>query len=247
MSRWGEIEARIHRTRSAADLTETIRRRLVDARCPAGPALLTATLLAQCYFQSVDLVKIIDALLMEAEGDRSSVGVRLLQIREVASGLRHFARRLELPLVALLEAIGEADRLGEVDVLESVGVGSASSPEEAAKLDGRYRDWHLLFERLDMKLASAGAGDRLRRGLARDISEIYEELISVVRSTDDLASGRAASIGRIARCLTEINAALHFHLLPNHLGESMNVPGEARALPALLTWIILFFDESTGG
>lgn len=243
MSRWDEIEAKIHRTRSAADLAEMLRQRLIDAGCPAGPSMLTALLLAQAYFQSLDLVKAIDALLTEADGDRPSVGARLLQIREIAAGLRHFALRLESPLTAFIEVIGEADRLEEIADREFGETGLALSPEEAAKIDGRYRDWHLLFERLDLKLASVGAGDRLRRGLARDISEIYEELISVVRITDDLASGRAPSIGRIARNLTEINAALHFHLLPNHLGEFISVPGEVRVSPALLTWIVLFFDE----
>lgn len=240
MNWWEETEARAHRAKSPATLAQTLWQRLVAAGIDSDLAFLPAYDLAQLHDLSADMIKLVDGLLMAADGDKTAIrrhGLALMRwakngyfwTQSTAPAFNQLLNDLNLEASSL--AAREEERAGD----------RAAKPEEQAKLDGRYRNWHLLYERLDLKLASAGLEERTQLGLARSLSRLYEESLVTLRLITSLEKESQPRFSPTTRLLLQINTTWHFDLGPYQLG-----PGELRprsgGSPGLQTWLLLAFQ-----
>lgn len=236
---WDETEARIHRTPSAAELGLGLWQRLVQAGLDPDAAFLTAYDLAALQLLCADLVKLVDSLLQVADGDRLAWRRHALALlrwthtaeswtRETAAATNRLLDSLDLDpsTLAAREEAGEDEPAGEL------------SPEEEAKLEGRYRHWHLLYERLDLKLDSMGLEPAIRRGMARTLARLYEESVVTFRLLSGLSRDTQPRFGRVAKLLLQINTAWHFDLGPYVLGSGQARP-DGGGTVGLATWLLL--------
>lgn len=240
MNWWEENEARAHRAKTPAAMAETLWQRLQAAGIGPDLAFIPSYDLAQLHDLCADLIKLVDGLLLAADGDKAAIRRRGLALMRWAKNAAFWAQSTAPAYNQLIDGLDlEADVLAvREEQAEEVG---AAKPEEQAKLDGRYRNWHLLYERLDLKLASIGVEASVQRGLARSLARIYEECLVTIRLITGLERETNPRFRPTARLLLQMNTTWHFDLGPYHLG-----PGEMRARsggsPGLQTWLLLAFQ-----
>ncbi|MFZ5816835.1 MAG: hypothetical protein ACOY93_16335 [Bacillota bacterium] len=240
MNWWEETEARAHRARTPAALAQTLWQRLQAAGIDPDLAFIPAYDLAQLHDLCADLIKLVDGLLVAADGDRPALRRQGLALMRWARTAAFWTQSSAATYNQLMDSLDlEAEHLAARE--EVAAEAEAAQPEEQAKLDGRYRNWHLLYERLDLKLASVMVEERVQRGLARELARLYEEALVTIRLIGSLERESNPRFRPTARLLLQINTTWHFDLGPYHLGF-----GEMRAKsggsPGLQTWLLLAFQ-----
>lgn len=225
MNWWEETEARAHRARTPATLAEALWQRFQAAGLEVDRGFLPAYDLALLFDLCADLVKLVEGLLVLADGNRVGLRRQALLLnrwaqmaefwtRSSASAFNQILDGLDLDPSLLLERGGGEEQE------------AAAMPEEQAKVDGRYRNWHLLYERLDLKLTSAELPERIHHGLARSLARLYEECLITIRVIHALEKDANPRLRGVSRLLLQLNTTWHFDLGPYLLGH-----GELRPLP----------------
>lgn len=240
MNWWEETEARAHRARTPAALAQTLWQRLQAAGMDPDLAFTPSYDLAQLHDSCADLIKLVEGLLLAADGDKPAIRRQGLALMRWARNAHFWTQSTAAAYNQLMDSLDlESDQLAARE--EWVEEQGAGKPEEQAKLDGRYRNWHLLYERLDLKLASVGVDERTHRGLSRALARLYEECLITIRLITGLEKESTPRFRATARLLLQINTTWHFDLGPYHLGA-----GEMRAKsggsPGLQTLILLAFQ-----
>jgi len=236
---WEETEARIHRTNSAATMGQALWQRLVQAGLEPDAAYLTAYDLAALGLLCADFVKLADSLLEVADGDRPAFRRHVLALLRWTRSAELWARETAAAFNRLLDSLDlEPATLAAREEVEADQPARDLSPEEEAKLEGRYRHWHLLYERLDLKLATMGLDEAVRRGLARGLARLYEEALVTFRLLSGLSRESAPRFGRTVNLLLQINTTWHFDLGPYVLGPGQARP-DGRGTVGLATWLLL--------
>lgn len=236
---WEETEARVHRTRTAAGLATTLRQRLQAAGLDEDLAFGPAYDLAMLHDLAADYIKLTESLLESADGDRAAQRRHAMALTRWARSASAWVQISAPGFNQLIDSLElEPERLAGREALPEEAASGA--PEEQPKVDGRYQFWHLLYERLDLKLESAGVEEKVRRPLARTLARIYEQCLLTFRQITGLEKESSPRFGVVSRLLLDINTAWHFDLGPYHLGH-----GELRArgmtAPGLQTLLLLAF------
>ncbi|MGE5676413.1 MAG: hypothetical protein ACM3XM_21450 [Mycobacterium leprae] len=236
MNWWQETEARALRRATPVGVGQLFWQRLRAAGIDQDLAFVPAYDLAQLFDLCADLVKLTDSLLSLADGDGDGLRRHALLLDRWADyaltwtqvSADHFNRLLDsLQLEAEELAAREAVQPDE----------AAEPPEAEPKVGGRYQDWHLLYERLDLKLASGGLAERQHRGLARAIARLYEAALDTMRQLHQLEKEQNPRFGPVSRLLLAINTSWHFDLGPYHLGYG-RLQAHGAALPGLKYWLL---------
>lgn len=237
---WEETEARIHRSKHAATRAETLWQRLQAAGIDPDLGFLPAYDLARLSELCADLVRLVDGLLLVADGDQKGLqrqGIALLRWAELAA---HWTRSTAPAYNQLLNGLDlDASELAQREEITAGEEGAL--PEEQAKLDGRYRHWHLLYERLDMKLASIPMEESVHRGLARVLARLYEESLVTYRLLHGLEKETHPRFRGTARLLLQLNTTWHYDLGPYHLTQGELRPKGGGSI-GLQTWLLLAFS-----
>lgn len=236
---WEETEARAHRTRTPATLGQALWQRFVAARLDPDLSYGPAYDLGMLHDLCADYVKLIEGVLVAADQDAAALRRQGLAVARWAKQAQFWTQASLPAFNQLMDSLElEPDELARREELTAGGADSL--PEEEAKLHGRYRNFHLLYERLDLKLASIGLDESMHRGLARAMARIYEECLVTLRLITGMAKDQNPRFRNLARLLLEINTTWHFDLGPYHLGF-----GELRARPTgvrgLQTYLLLAF------
>ncbi len=240
MNWWEETEARAHRAKTPAALAQTLWQRFGTAGIDPDLTYLPAYDLAQLHDLCADYVKLIDGLLTVRDGDLPNLRRQGLALVRWARNAAFWTQSTAPAYNQLMDGLDLES--GELAAREEVALeGQHAQPEEQAKLDGRYRNWHLLFERLDLKLASAGLEERVQRGLARSLARLYEECLVTIRLIGGLEKEAHPRFRPTARLLLQINTTWHFDLGPYHLGQG-EVRAKSGGAPGLQTWLLLAFQ-----
>lgn len=241
---WEETEARVNRTKSAAAVAQTLWQRLQAAGIEAGAGLLAAYDLARLQELCSDLVRLVDGLLLIADGDRAALRRHGLVLARWAQAAEAWCQTTAPAFNQLLNGLDlDQERLSEREEVEPASGETAGPPEEQAKLDGRYRHWHLLYERLDLKLASMGLGESVQRGLARLLARLYEECLVTFRLLSGLEKEANPRFRATANLLLQINTTWHFDLGPYHLGAG-HFRSEGAGSVGLQTWLLLMEQDT---
>jgi hypothetical protein len=242
---WEETEARVHRTRTPAGLANTLRQRLLAARLDEDLAFGPAHDLACLHDLCADLIKLTESLLESATGDRAALRRHAMALTRWARYASAWVQISGPGFNQLVDGLDlEPDRLAGRESLP-MEVPPAGAPEEQPKLDGRYQFWHLLYERLDLKLEAAGVEEKARRSLARSLSRIYEQCLITFRQIAGLEKEINPRFGAVSRLLLDINTAWHFDLGPYHLGYGeLRVRGAST--PGLQQLLFLALAEPMG-
>lgn len=248
MSWWEEAENRALRAKAPVGLAQTLLQRLEAAGLDGEAALAPCYALGQVPAATADLVQVSEGVLLAADGDRAALRRQALLLRAWARQTLVLCETCRAPLAGLLDRLEPDDRRAAADLTRETAAAHAAlaapaPPAAAAKQAGRFARWHLLYERLDIKLAAAGLPASLARGLGREWSESYAELLSLYDRTQTLLTGPARR-GEVVRYLLDAHATLHYSL-PHHLGVHRPAGGAPQAL-ALQGWLILLLVE-TGG
>ena len=236
---WEDTEARAHRVRTPATLGATLVQRLTaagfDADLSAGPAYDLAALHDLC----ADMVKLTEALLETTDGDRPAMRRQALLVGRWARSASFWTTATAPGFNQLLDSLDlDPDRLAEREQVAAEE--NAAEPEAQPKLDGRYQRWHLLYERLDLKLESAGVDQATRQALARSLARIYEQCLLTLRAIGGLEKESSPRFGATARLMLDVNTAWHFDLGPYHLGHGELRP-RGQMAPGLQTWLLMAF------
>lgn len=236
---WEEAESRAQRARTPAAMAQALFQRMQMAGIDPDLAFGPAYDLAHLYDLCADLVKLTEALLEAADGDRPALRRHGMALSRWARYAAFWTQASAPGFNQLVDSLDlDPARLAERE--QALPPEEAGRPEELPKLDGRYRYWHLLYERLDLKLASVGVEESVRQALARSISRIFEQALAAIRLLSRLEKEPNPRFGATARLLLEMNTVWHFDLGPYHLGH-----GELRARgqmpPGLQTWLLLAF------
>lgn len=211
MNQWEEAEARYLRTQGPGALSLTIWQRLKAAGIDQSVSFLPARGLARIYFWGVDLAHLVDAMMVAPAGDLSLHLAELYDWCRTASiGLEGSAR----PFLLLLDRL-QVDPRGQVP--EAPSPGAALPPEAQGKIDGQFRQWHLLYERLDLKAEAEGLPVDIRRPLCRDVAEVYAEFIRVGDRLQSLLRADRSVWSQWVRLFSEVDATFHYHLGPRRL------------------------------
>lgn len=238
---WEETERRALRTRGGAALAITFWQRLREAGCPEQLALLPAQALASLHGAAVDLVHWVDGLLTAPE---SALETQLLALRGWCRQTAFLLQESERPFLFLLDGLRldpeELPAGPEEDW--APGPAMALAPEEAPKWEGRYRQRHLLYERLDIRMEALGLHASLRRPLCHSLASVYEEFLVLLRRLGPLAAGERLRFGQAVRLLTDVNATFHLDLGPRQLSPTRVDPGRP-VIPGLATWL----DQALAG
>lgn len=236
---WEEAEARAHRAKTAVALGQTLRQRLlaagVDPDLAFGPAYDLGRLFELC----TELVQLVESVLETADGDRDQMrrhGLVLLRWVRYAHGWTTVSAGGFNQLIdgLQLDAVDLAGREQADDLPD------ARPPEEQPKVEGRYQRWHLLYERLDLKLSACGVEAEVSHGLARLLSRIYEQCLLTIRLISGLEKETRPRFRDAARLLLDINTAWHFDLGPYHLSQGELKP-RGQSPRSLATWLLLAF------
>lgn len=221
MTAWEEAEARALRTRGPGALTLTIWQRLRSADIDPTLSLLPARGLAQLHFAGVDLVHLVDALLVAPSG---GYALHLAELYSWCRGAHFWVEESARPFLLLLDRLQAAQPAAPAGPppAEAVTAGppepaDPAPPEAQAKLDGRYRQWHLLYERLDLKAEAEGLPPDVRRPLCSMLAETYEEFLLFGHQLHALVQAPRASWSRWTQFLAAVNATFHYHLGPRRL------------------------------
>ena len=237
MNWWEDAEARALRARSPAGAGHLLWQRLQSAGLDPELTATPAHDLARLYDLCTDFVKLLEGVLVLSDGDLPGLRRQLLILQRWAQYASHWADLSAPAFNQLMDALdlGPETLARRADDPEDP---ADAAPAEQAKVDGRYRYWHLLYERLDLKFAAAGLAEQVRRGLARSLARLYEEALVTVRVVSSLEREANPRFRQVARTLLAVNTTWHFDLGPNHLG-----PGRARSAGAgtlgVQTWLLL--------
>ncbi|HEY3368285.1 MAG TPA: hypothetical protein VGK74_24800 [Symbiobacteriaceae bacterium] len=235
MNWWQDAEAQALRVKTPAAMAQTLQQRLKAAGIDEGLAFTPAYDLAQLYSLCADLVKLVDSALAAADGDTAQLRRYALLLARWADYACTWTKDSFDPFNQLMDSLElEPDALAAREAVEPA-VGGAP-PEEEPKLGGRYQNWHLLYERLDLKLASAGVEERIHRGLARSLARIYEHCLLTLRLVGALTIEPNPRFRNAARLLLEINTTWHFDLGPYHLGHG-RLSARNPVTPGLKAWL----------
>jgi hypothetical protein len=238
MNWWEEAEAKALRARTPVQTGLVLWQRLQAVGIDADLAFVAAHDLACLLDLCGDFVKLVDSLLTCADGDRQA-------IRRHGLALSHWARRAEAWTLDTAPAFNQLVDSLDLDpelltAREEAGEAAPlSRPEEQPKVDGRYQYWHLLYERLDLKLGSIGLEERVQRALARELARVYEQSLLTFRQITQLEK-ETPRFRTVSQTLLDINTAWHFDLGPYHLGCGRLRP-RGMAMPGLQTWLLLAF------
>ncbi len=241
MNWWEDGEARAHRERTPATMAQALYQRLVQAGVDPDLAFVPAYDLAHLHDLCADFVKLVEGILVAADGDRVAIRRQGLALSRWAGYALQWTRQSASAFNLLVDSLNlEAEELAAREEMQPEEDWRSPLPEAEAKQEGRYRHFHLLYERLDLKLSSIDLETRVHRNLARAIARIYEQCLITIRLLSGLQKDSDPRFGRVARLLLEINTSWHFDLGPYHLGH-----GELRArglsAPGLHTWLLLAF------
>lgn len=236
---WEETEARAHRAKTAVTMGQSLLQRFEAAGIAPDLAFGPAYDLGRLYELCAEFVQLTESLLETADGDRERLrrhGLVLLRWCRYAHAWTTGSAAGFNQLIDGLQ-LDSADLEGREAAPEAAAGGL---PEEQPKVEGRYQRWHLLYERLDLKLAACGVEAEVSRGLARSLARIYEQCLLAIRQLGGLEKESRPRFRTMARLLLDINTVWHFDLGPYQLGQ-----GELRARgPAprsLQTWLLLAF------
>lgn len=237
---WEEAEARAHRARTAASLAQSLLQRMQAAGVAVDLAFGPAYDLGRLQDLSLEFVQLIESLLEVADGDRDGLrrhGLVLLRwVRYAHSWTTASAAGFNQLIDGLQLDVGDlAEREQVPDAEES------ARPEEQPKVEGRYQRWHLLYERLDLKLAACGVEEQVSHGLARSLARVYEQCLLTTRRIGGLEKEANPRFRAVARLLLDINTAWHFDLGPYHLGQGELRP-RGSAPRSLQMWLLLAFS-----
>jgi len=233
---WEEAEARARRTPSPAGLAQTLWQRLKEAGVDPDLSFLPAHDLAALYFLCLDLVRLVEAILVAADGDGAELRRQVMALWRWSERARQWAHGSAPAFNQLVDSLDLDPE--EVALREEVEPAVPQfSPEEQPKLEGRYEYWHLLYERLDLKYASLGVEEQVHRGLAHSVARIYEAALHLIRNLTALEKDPRPRYGQVARLLLDINTTWHFDLGPYHLGHGQMLP-RGGAVVGLQTWLL---------
>lgn len=239
---WEEAEARAHRAKSSAALAQVLYQRMLAAGIDADLAFVPAYDLAGLHDLAADLVKLVEGFLVTADGDKEGLRRQGLVLARWAEQAHAWTVASAPAFNQLMDGLElESDRLAEREAAGPDG-NLAGAPEEQPKVEGRYRHWHLLYERLDLKLASVGLEAAVCRSLARLIARIYEQCLLTVRTLHGLEKESSPRFRATARLLLELNTAWHFDLGPYHLGAG-RLRARGASAPGLQTWLMIAFSR----
>lgn len=240
MNWWQETEGRAHRTRTPGDMAHLLWQRFCDAQIDPDLSFIPAHQIAVLAQACAEFIKLTESILMVQDGDRGAIHRALSATDQWAAQMQFWVERSEKPFARLLDSLNlDAELLASRD--EASDPIEAGAPQEQAKVDGRYRNWHLLYERLDLKLASTGAEAKVARTLARELAEVYEECLAALRDISRFEKSSHARFRQAARLVLDLNTGFHFHLGPHHLGYGPVDP-KGGAVPALRTWLLLYMS-----
>ncbi|MBP2016759.1 hypothetical protein J2Z79_000132 [Symbiobacterium terraclitae] len=242
---WEETAARIHRTATAANGAQNLWQRLCQAGLDPDLSYLPAYDLAALQALCADLVKLVDGLLEAADGDRAAWRRHALVLLRWSRRAEGWAQATAPAMNRLLDSLDlEPSELAErEEAAEALQAGHDPLPAEQAKLDGRYRHWHLLYERLDLKLSSMGIEEQTGRALARTLARLYEECLVTFRLLAGLGREASPRYGATVRLLLQINTSWHFDLGPYVLGPGQARPDGVSAI-GLPSWLLLALREA---
>jgi hypothetical protein len=241
LSWWEDAEARAGRAKSPVTMGQVLWQRLQAASVDPDLSFAPAYDLAHLHDLCADFVKLVESVLLTADGDRAALRRHGLALARWAQYARHWTEVSAAAFNQLMDGLElDPESLAGREGVEPQPPGAL--PEEAPKLEGRYQYWHLLYERLDLKFAAVGLEEELHRSLARSLARIYEQCLITIRVISGMAKDADPRFRPTARLLLEINTAWHFDLGPYHLGH-----GELRArsggAPGLQTWLLLAFAQ----
>lgn len=237
---WEEAEARAHRAKSPAALAQTLWQRMQTAGLDPDLAMGPSYDLAHLYDLCADFVKLAESVLLTADGDQAGLRRQGQVLGAWARYAHHWTQASAASFNQLMDSLDlDADVLAQREAAAPAGA-AGDLPEEQIKLEGRYQHWHLLYERLDLKFASAGMEEKIHRGLARSMARIYEQCLITGRILSGLEKETNPRFRNTARLLLEINTTWHFDLGPYHLGHG-SLRAKAQTLPGLQTWLLLAF------
>ncbi|HWI51621.1 MAG TPA: hypothetical protein VNT01_05710 [Symbiobacteriaceae bacterium] len=236
---WEEAEARAHRARTAASMAQSLFQRLQSAGVDPDLAFGPAYDLGRLHDLCTEFIQLVESLLEVADGDRDALrrhGLVLLRwVRYAyawtaasAAGFNQLIDSLQL----------DAEDLAEREQLPPAA--EAAPPEEQPKVEGRYQRWHLLYERLDLKLTACGVEEQTSHGLARSLARVYEQCLITTRRTAGLEKEASPRFRAVARLLLDLNTSWHFDLGPYHLSQGELRP-RGSAPRSLQTWLLLAF------
>lgn len=236
---WEEAEARAHRARTAAALAQSLLQRFQVAGIDPDLAFGPAYDLGRLFELAAEFVQLVESLLETADGDQDRLrrhGLVLLRWTRYAHGWTSGSAAGFNQLIdgLQLDAADLADREASADETD------AARPEEQSKVDGRYQRWHLLYERLDLKLSACGVEEQISHGLARSLARVYEQCLVAIRQISSLEKESNPRFRATARLLLDINTVWHFDLGPYHLSQGeLRVRGQSPR--SLQTWLLLAF------
>jgi len=237
---WEETEIRAHRERTPASLGLAYWQRLravgIDADLAHGPAYDLGHLFVLC----ADLIKLVDGLLTAADGDLVAIRRQTMTIDRWSRYAVDWTESTQAGFNQLLDSMDlDPQKLVQREEIRPK-VGTAV-PEEQSKVDGRYRYYHLVLERIDLKFASINIPPEVHQGLSRSLARIYEESLVTLRLLHGCERSDTPRFSHISRILLEINTTWHFDLGPHLLG-----PGRLNAKTAvrvgLQTFLLLAFS-----
>jgi len=192
--------------------------------------------LAALYYLCLDLVRLVEGVLIVADGDTAQLRRQSMVLYRWAERAHAWAKTTAPAFNQLLDSLDlEPEDLAFREEVEPEE--EHLSPEEQPKMEGRYQYWHLLYERLDLKYASIGAEEAVHRGLAHAIARIYEQALYVLKAVASLEKDTRPRFRSTARMLLEVNTAWHFDLGVYHLGPGQVRPRGAASV-GLQGWLL---------
>lgn len=238
---WEEQEARLNRLDSAHSLALTLVQRFSGIGLASSLALPVAHGLGAVQSLTADLVKLTESLLLTKLDDPALLRAHLTTFDLWAEQLLLVINGLKQPMDQLMTTLAwEPNPHAAFAKAEESRRGG--SPQERAKLDGRYGGMHYLYERLDLQLESAGLAAPIRQGLARSTAEVYDALLSLARELHEVSRMSPPRRGAIGELLLEAGAVLQLKLAPRHL--SLTGPVVATpVVPGFRLWLRLAAAE----
>jgi hypothetical protein len=240
MGWWDETETRALRAPSPQALGQLYVQRFEAAGIAPGKAMLPCYDLGLLTQLCLDYIKLVDGLLTVADGDRDGLRRWAALIGRWAEGALAWTERSVPGFNELLTGMEiSATELAEREGVEPL---EAGAPDEQMKADGRFRPFHFLYERLDLKLASVEIPERVHRGLARLLARLYDEAIWTLAELYRLEKEGRPRYRAVARLMLDLNTTWHFDL-----GVFVLPPGKLRgtgpSTPGLPTWLFLAFGS----
>lgn len=192
--------------------------------------------LAALYYLCLDFVRLVEGVLIVADGDAAQLRRQSLALYRWAERAHFWARSTAPAFNQLLDSLDlDPEELAFREEIEPDE--ERFSPEEQPKMEGRYQYWHLLYERLDLKYASIGVEEAVHRGLAHSLARGYEQALYVLKAVVNLEKDTRPRFRKAARLLLEVNTSWHFDLGVYHLGPGQVRPRGAASV-GLQGWLL---------